>query len=83
MIFRSEEFNGRLRTLVKDFNLGPVHFSHNQIESGRFVASIKVGQEIFPTYPKNFDCLTDAYEYASKLAVEFFETKLPSWMIPA
>jgi hypothetical protein len=52
------------------------------MKSGRYIASIKVAQELFITYPEDFEIKTDAYEYAAKQAVEHFE-KTPSWMVPA
>jgi len=68
--------------MVAKLNLGRVSLNHNQMKSGRYIASIKVAQELFITYPEDFEIKTDAYEYAAKQAVEHFE-KTPSWMVPA
>ena len=69
--------------MVEDggLNLGRVCMSHNQMKSGRYIASIQVSMN-FDTYPEDFESMTDAYEYAAKKAVEHFE-KTPSWMVPA
>ena len=72
----------RLKKVVAKYNLGRVTLSHNQLNSGRFIASIKVGQEMFMTYPEDFEIMTDAYENAAKQAVEHFEST-PTWMKPA
>ncbi|KAI9552460.1 hypothetical protein GHT06_022826 [Daphnia sinensis] len=78
----AEFYCERLKTLVTTNNLGKVTLNHNQLKTGRFIASIKVGQEMFITYPQDFDSVTDAYEDAARQAVIHFETT-PFWMQPA
>lgn len=77
----AEFYCERLKTLVTTHNLGKVTLNHNQLKTGRFVASIKVGQDMFITYPKDFENLTDAYEDAAEQAVNHFEAT-PVWMQP-
>lgn len=72
----------RLKAMMAKYKLGRITLNHNQLKSGRFIASIKVGQEMFMTYPEDFEIMTDAYEYAAKQAVEHFEST-PVWMKPA
>ncbi|KAK4037227.1 hypothetical protein OUZ56_029266 [Daphnia magna] len=78
----AEFYCERLKTLVTTYNLGKVTLNHNQLKTGRFIASIKVGQEMFITYPQDFENVTDAYEDAARQAVKHFETT-PVWMQPA
>jgi hypothetical protein len=68
--------------MLVENNLGRVSLNHSQLKSGRYIACIKVGQEMFMTYPEDFQEITDAYEAAAKQAVKYFEPT-PNWMIPA
>ncbi|XP_059353168.1 mucin-2-like isoform X2 [Daphnia carinata] len=77
----AEFYCERLKTLVTTYNLGKVTLNHNQLKTGRFIASIKVGQNMFITYPQDFENVTDAYEEAARQAVIHFETT-PVWMQP-
>lgn len=63
----------KLIDLAERYGLGPVSYDHTALQSGKFIATVRVGRRTFPCYPLEFDSSSLAKDECARQALEYYQ----------